>query len=105
MTTPAPDRPTQPRREKPRPRLGRLPNGATFHVVFDAEAVKWTGTLTIPVPGSGIFKESVVSADDGTVFALLKRLDRKFRGREEEESPSGINRPTEALGCCREGAG
>jgi hypothetical protein len=49
-----------------------------------AEAVKWTGTLTIPPPGSGIYKESVVSADDSALFALLQRLDRKFRGAEEE---------------------
>ena len=70
----------QTRREKPRPHIARLPHGATFHLVYDADAVKWAGTLTIPAPGSGIFKESVVSADDGAVFALLQRLDRKFRG-------------------------
>jgi hypothetical protein len=69
---------------RPKPRLGRLPHGSTFHVVYAAEAVKWSGTLTIPAPGSGIFKESAVSADDGAVFALLQRLDRKFRGVEEE---------------------
>ena len=62
--------------------------GATFHVVYDAEALKWSGTLTIPAPGSGIFKESVVSADDGAVFALLQRLDRKFRG--VEEAPDAV---------------
>jgi hypothetical protein len=76
---------------KLKPRLSRLPHGATFHVVYDAEAVKWTGTLTIPAPRSGIFKESVVSADDGAVFGLLQRLDRKFRGLDEEavhESPT-----------------
>ena len=70
----------QPRREKPRPHIARLPHGATFLLRFDAEAVRWAGTLTIPAPGSGIFKESVVSADDGAVFALLQRLDRKLQG-------------------------
>jgi hypothetical protein len=69
---------------RPKPRLGRLPNGSTFHVVYDAEAVRWCGTLTIPAPRSGIFKESVVSADDGALFALLQRLDRKYRGVEEK---------------------
>jgi hypothetical protein len=72
------------REPRPKPRLGRLPHGATFHVVYDAEAVKWSGTLTIPAPGSGIFRETVVSADDGALFALLQRLDRKFRGAEDE---------------------
>jgi hypothetical protein len=84
------------REPRPRPRLGRLPHGSTFHVVYDAEAVKWSGTLTVPAPGSGIFKESVVSADDGAVFALLQRLDRKFRGVEEEgdaELPAASTRP------------
>jgi hypothetical protein len=38
----------------------------------------------IPARGSGIFNESVVSADNGALFALLQRLDRKFRGVEEE---------------------
>jgi hypothetical protein len=75
---------SEPRREKPRPHIARLPHGATFHLRYDAEAVRWSGTLTIPAPGSGIFKESVVSADDGAVFALLQRLDRKYRGMEEE---------------------
>jgi hypothetical protein len=76
---------------RPRPRLSRLPHGSTFHVIYDAEAVRWSGTLTIPAPRSGIFKESVVSADDSALFALLQRLDRKFRGLEEEpahESPT-----------------
>ena len=74
------------REPRPKPRLGRLPHGSTFHVVYDAEAIRWAGTLTIPAPGSGIFKESVVSADDGALFALLQQLDRKFRGVEQEES-------------------
>ena len=71
---------------RPKPRLSRLPYCSTFHVVYDAEAVRRSGTLTIPAPRSGIFKESVVSADNGALFALLQRLDRKYRGVEEEES-------------------
>ncbi len=83
----------QPRREKPRPHIARLPHGATFHVVYDAEALRWSGTLTIPAPGSGIFKESVVSADDGAVFALLQRLDRKYRGAWKEEPAVALTKP------------
>ena len=44
------------------------------------------GNADHPRAGSGIFKESVVSADDGAVFALLQRLDRKYRGVEEEDA-------------------
>ena len=72
------------RNPRPRPHLGTLPQGATFHLVYDAEAVKWSGTLTIPAPGSGIFRESVVSAG-GAVFALLSKLDRMYRGMPAEE--------------------
>jgi hypothetical protein len=71
------ERASEPRREKPRPRLGRLPHGSTFHVIYDAEAMKWSGSLTISAPGSGIFWESVLSADDGAVFSLRQRLDRQ----------------------------
>jgi hypothetical protein len=31
--------------------------------------------LNNPAPEAGVFKESVVSADDGAVFNLLQRLD------------------------------
>jgi hypothetical protein len=65
----------------------RLPHGANVNLTWDAEPGKWLGTLTIPPAHSGIFKESVVSADDGALFALLQRLDRKFRGVEEEAIP------------------
>ena len=40
--------------------------------------------LNNPAPEAGVFKESVASADDGALFSLLQRLDRKFRGVEEE---------------------
>jgi hypothetical protein len=63
---------------RPKPRLSRLPHGATFHVVYDAEAVKWSGTLT--VPNRGIYQGAVVTADDSALFTLLQLLDRKFRG-------------------------
>ena len=60
-----------------KPRLGRLPHGATFHVVYDAEAVKWSGTLT--VPQGGIYNASVTTGEDSAVFALLMKLDRLYR--------------------------
>jgi hypothetical protein len=66
------------RTPRPKPRLGRLPHGSTFHVVYDAEAVRWSGTLTIPAPGSGIFKESVVSADDGECSPFCSGLTASF---------------------------
>jgi hypothetical protein len=34
MASPTPEKPTAPRREKPRRRVARLPHGATFHVVL-----------------------------------------------------------------------
>jgi hypothetical protein len=75
--TPATEKATEPRREKPRPRLARLPHGSTFHVVYDAEAVKWSGTLT--VPQGGIYNGSVTTGEDSAVFALLMQLDRAYR--------------------------
>jgi hypothetical protein len=66
------------RRPRPDPRITRLPHGATFHVVFDAAAVKWTGTLT--VPRGGIYNGSVTAGEDAAVFALLTKLDRAYRG-------------------------
>jgi hypothetical protein len=62
---------------RPKPRLGRLPHGAPFHVVYDAEAVKWSGTLTVPV--GGIYNASVTTGEDSTVFALLMALDKAYR--------------------------
>jgi hypothetical protein len=73
---------------RPKPRLGRLPHGATFHVIYDAEAVKWSGTLT--VPAGGIYNGSVTTGDDSAVFALLMKLDRLFRKLPAEE---GAPRP------------
>jgi hypothetical protein len=67
-----------------KPRLGRLPHGATFHVVYDAEAVRWTGTLT--VPQGGIYNASVTTGEDSAVFALLMALDRAFRRLPPEEA-------------------
>jgi hypothetical protein len=52
-------------------KLPRLPDGATFHVVFDAAATEWSGSLTV---GSETF-----TARAGAVFRLLRDLDRLYR--------------------------
>lgn len=50
---------------------GRLPDGATFHVVYDAETQTWAGTLTVGV--------ETFEAKTSAVFHLLGILDTKFR--------------------------
>jgi hypothetical protein len=47
--------------------------------------VRLTGTLT--VPAGGIYNGSVTTGEDSAVFALLQRLDRKYRRMEEEKAP------------------
>jgi hypothetical protein len=49
----------------------RLPDGAKFEVVFNAEKTQWTGSLTI---GASVFSGSA-----GALFTLLGRLDRQYR--------------------------
>jgi hypothetical protein len=49
----------------------RLPDGAKFDVVYDANRTQWTGTLTI---GKKVFTGSA-----GGVFKLLSRLDQQYR--------------------------
>ena len=61
---------------------GRLPDGATFHVVYDATAEKWTGRLS--VPEAGTFDSSA-----GGVFKLLQKLDGQFRGAIRNEVDDG----------------
>ncbi len=51
---------------------GRLPDGATFHAVYDATTQKWTGTLEIP--GAPIFGEKA-----NGVFWCMSNLDNKYR--------------------------
>lgn len=57
-------------RDHPRSRP-RLPEGATFHVTFNAERVEWTGTLTVG--------EVVINGRHGVVMGLLSKLDEKYR--------------------------
>jgi hypothetical protein len=79
------------REPRPKPRLGRLPHGSTFHVVFDSEAVKWSGTLT--VPQGGIYNGNVTTGEDSAVFGLLMQLDRAYR-----KLPAKEGTPPEASG-------
>lgn len=56
----------------------RLPHGSRFEVTYDAEAVQWSGTFT--VPGYGQF-----GGRAGGVFGLLSKLDIFFRNAKTEK--------------------
>ena len=51
----------------------RLPNGALFHVVYDAEKKEWSGSLTIQ-------SLPVLENRAGGLFRLLGILDGMYRG-------------------------
>ena len=62
--------PEVPKAEKS-PKYGRLPDGAEFHLKYDAAAVKWTGVLALSgyeIPGSA-----------RSLYTLLTYLDRTYR--------------------------
>jgi hypothetical protein len=50
---------------------GRLPDGARFAVAYDADAERWTGTLTIG--------DKVFAGEQGALFKLLEKLDQLYR--------------------------
>jgi hypothetical protein len=50
---------------------GRLPDGASFAVAYDATAERWQGTLTI---GTTVFQ-----GETSGVFRLLEQLDKEYR--------------------------
>ena len=50
----------------------RLPHGAAFSVTYDAQEVRWSGTLAVP-GATPIFAEA------SAVFTLLGKLDKMFR--------------------------
>lgn len=57
----------------PRPAAqARLPHGSTFHVSYDADAGRWSGSLA--VPGAGEFTGTATG-----VFRLLSELDNLYR--------------------------
>lgn len=61
----------------------RLPDGATFHVAYDATAVQWTGTLTIR---DGANSETTFTASASGVFRLLRELDGAYREWERSKA-------------------
>jgi hypothetical protein len=65
-----------PRKEKAaRPAVERLPHGSAFEVSYDAQAMKWAGTLTVTTPEGG----QVFQGEAGGVFRLLTALDAQYR--------------------------
>jgi hypothetical protein len=56
-----------PRRQAP----DRLPDNASFSVVYDAAAVSWAGTLSVD--------GKVFEGQSSAVFHLLALLDKKYR--------------------------
>ena len=50
----------------------RLPDGSSFAVAYDAVAVRWRGTLTVPLVAT-------FQAEAGAVFKLLGTLDQQYR--------------------------
>ncbi len=63
---------------QPRDR-SRLPDGARFEASYDASAVLWTGSLTVPVPDGA--PPITVTESAGAVFTLLGVLDLKYRAK------------------------
>jgi hypothetical protein len=61
------NRGVEPRERK----ASRLPDGAEFHVVFDAAAEQWIGTLAVG--------DAIVEGEASGVFKLLELLDRLYR--------------------------
>ncbi len=51
--------------------VGRLPDAATYHTIYDADAVEWRGTLTI---GADTFE-----AKASGLFRLCMMLDTAYR--------------------------
>jgi hypothetical protein len=52
-----------------------LPHGSAFAVSYDAQAVRWSGTLTVTTPEGG----KVFEGEAGAVFKLLSALDAQYR--------------------------
>lgn len=55
----------------------RLPDQSAFHVEFDANAVRWRGTLSTIVDD----KPEVFTGEAPAVFRLLRKLDDAYRKR------------------------
>lgn len=87
------------------PTHGRLPDGATFDVRYDAAAEAWTGTLTIPAAVAtelaGELADKIFTGSASGVFRLLQDLDGRYRawrreqgqeqGQEQEKSVATVS--------------
>jgi hypothetical protein len=62
-------------RKEPRGGGGRLPDGSSFNVVYDAAKVSWSGSLTVPLADGPRRFEAQASG----VMKLLRELDRLYR--------------------------
>ena len=67
--------PPAPKQKASQPPAGRLPDGSEFRVTYDAQAERWSGTLTVTTPGGG----KAFEGEAGAVFRLLGLLDRQYR--------------------------
>lgn len=64
-------------REARMAKLPRLPDGAIFHVEYDAAGQKWRGTLTVG--------EVKVEGEASGVFKLMEALDKLYRATCEQK--------------------
>jgi hypothetical protein len=65
---------------------GRLPDGADFRVIYDANTQTWTGTLTID--GMEPFMDTASG-----VFRLLSNLDAQYRAAIAPKTESAVDFP------------
>lgn len=72
------------RRASKYPMPPRLPDKATFLVIYNAEKEQWSGTLTI--------EGKVFSGEESTVFNLLRKLDQQFRESTAQSTTKGENK-------------
>lgn len=61
----------------PEAKHGRLPDGSTFHVIYDAAKEEWVGGLTFHAAQVGGMV--VLSDRASAVFKLLRKLDAQYR--------------------------
>lgn len=69
-------------------RKGRLPDGSSFDVKWDATAELWKGRLVMVLNGEAM----QFYCEHNGVFALLSKLDNQYRAvlREREQKEAGL---------------
>ena len=75
-------------RDKSR-KAGRLPDGAEFHVAYDATMQLWSGHLTFEEAGACHSFDGQASG----VFHLLAKLDRQYRQAKASETVADTKAP------------